>query len=190
MACTNRGGELYSDKCIKVNRLTCWPQQPVCLQTRKIALLELLPRTTTFHDGHGRQEASEIGRSEDSLISKNSSCDSGAVILKIDLALQQLIPLSGSRPKNSFMRSALASLTSPLCPYLLRKGPYALILLNHDLRTLFFPPLAGPRYRQQQTAPELPSQQRKSQAKTSNTLKELTAVVMLCVRSGRCVSFA
>lgn len=66
---------------------TCWPQHPIRLQSWQIALFELVLRTTTFHDGHARQETTQIDRGKDGLISQDSSDNGSIVVLEIDLPL-------------------------------------------------------------------------------------------------------
>jgi hypothetical protein len=138
----------------EVQSLYCRPQHPIGFEASEIAFLEFLLRTTTLHDGHTRQETAEIYRGEDSLIGQDSSCDGGSLSLKIDPFLQELIPLGSCGSKDSFLRSAWQTHENLEHSHLLRKGPYALIVLDHDLQILSSPRLVVLAYRQRQTAPE------------------------------------
>lgn len=92
----------------KVHSLNRRPQNPVGLECIKIALFQLLQWTTPFHDGHTRQEATKVDRRKDGLISKNSSCDGGSLVLKNYFLLQKVIPPGGGRSKDSFTKISLS----------------------------------------------------------------------------------
>lgn len=60
---------------LEVHGLNEWPEHPVLGESVPVCGLDLLLRVRALHDGHGRKEDKQVGRSKDGLIKTNTSKD-------------------------------------------------------------------------------------------------------------------
>ena len=86
---------------LEVDSLDEGPNHPVCCQCWPVALLQLVSRTCTLHDGHAAEEDKQVDSSKYSLIASNSGKNFGILVLKNDFVLQELEPSCCSWTENS-----------------------------------------------------------------------------------------
>jgi hypothetical protein len=86
---------------LEVDGLHEGPNHPVCCQSRPIALVKLVLRTCTLHDGHAAEEDKQVGSSKYSLIASDSGKDFGILVFEDDLILQELEPSCSSWTEDS-----------------------------------------------------------------------------------------
>ena len=89
---------------LEVNSLDERPHHPILCQSSPVALLQLLLRTCTLHDGHAAQEDEQVGAGEYSLIGSNSGKNLSVFVLEDDLVLQELEPSCCSWTEDSCTR--------------------------------------------------------------------------------------
>ena len=77
---------------LEVHALNERPNHPVRLQRRPVALIQLILRAATFHDGHAAEEDEEVGAGEDGLVAGDAGEDLGVLVLEDDFVLEELEP--------------------------------------------------------------------------------------------------
>jgi hypothetical protein len=68
------------------------PDHPVLCQSGPIALLQLVFRTCSFHDGHAAQEDEQVGAGKERLVASNPGSNFKVLVWEDDLVLQKLEP--------------------------------------------------------------------------------------------------
>lgn len=87
---------------LEVGELHNGPDHPVLGQRVEVCALQLLLRVGTLKDGHGAQEAEQVGASEHSLIREDTRDDLKVGLARDDnLLLEETEPLDGGRTEDA-----------------------------------------------------------------------------------------
>lgn len=84
----------------KINTLHQRPNSEVGLVTGNEGGAQFLNRVTALHDGHRRQETSQVCRGKETLISCHSSDDRSLAVLQDDMTLKETEPCRGGRTED------------------------------------------------------------------------------------------